>query len=516
MRKGLGFLLLVLLSVGLFAAVDTATGYVVSIKEKGEETGYGITAEDLENEYAYMLQYYSQDQSFDPIFDGIFLKYEIANLKIQRELLNYYAMRKNLTIDQLKLEQQVNEVVMNVSNDPETKPQVEAQYGSMENFYEFVLMVYREDMLRQRAIDDISPVDDLAMQEYYENNKESIISANEKVSAKHILVETLEQAETIKTDILGGKITFEEAAATYSLDQSNKDDGGNLNWFTRGEMVAPFEEACFTAPLNELSGPVQTDYGYHLIIVTGRQVFSTFEEFKASESYETEKQSIQTQAVSEWMPNYLVDNRIEFVFNGTMGSLNTFSKLYPEAAQSGDYAPVFDFLKTYTPVDADGRVFLEVCYQSMLARSDQLPELMDASQKASMLQARLDNLKLLSLEDAYTLAALSRYYSLNPSDTHMAIRFLGKYIDQALELSLDESIMAYYGAEIRNELTQAYPYLEKIAVDANADVRDRVVAYTYMIRINNLVEQKDLNQGLLAKILEIDPGNTDVLNFVQP
>ncbi|HQN20942.1 MAG TPA: hypothetical protein PLD70_01280, partial [Thermotogota bacterium] len=142
--------------------------------------------------------------------------------------------------------------------------------------------------------------------------------------------------------------------------------------------------------------------------------------------------------------------------------------------------------------------------------------LMDASQKASMLQARLDNLKLLSLEDAYTLAALSRYYSLNPSDTHMAIRFLGKYIDQALELSLDESIMAYYGAEIRNELTQAYPYLEKIAVDANADLRDRVVAYTYMIRINNLVEQKDLNQGLLAKILEIDPGNTDVLNFVQP
>ncbi|NLZ13024.1 MAG: hypothetical protein GXY29_02410, partial [Thermotogaceae bacterium] len=199
MRKGLGFLLLVLLSVGLFAAVDTATGYVVSIKEKGEETGYGITAEDLENEYAYMLQYYSQNQSFDPIFDGIFLKYEIANLKIQRELLNYYAMRKNLTIDQLKLEQQVNEVVMNVSNDPETKPQVEAQYGSMENFYEFVLMVYREDMLRQSAIDDISPVDDLAMQEYYENNKESIISANEKVSAKHILVETLEQAETIKT-----------------------------------------------------------------------------------------------------------------------------------------------------------------------------------------------------------------------------------------------------------------------------------------------------------------------------
>ncbi len=516
MRKGLGLLLLVLLTVSLFAAVNTGTGFVASIKEKGEDTGYGITAEDLENEYAYMLQYYAQDDSFDPIFDGIFLKYEIANLKIQRELLNYYAMRKNLTIDQLKLEQQVNEVVMNVSNDPETKPQVEAQYGSMENFYQFVLMVYREDMLRQRAIDDISPVNDIAMREYFDNNKESIISTNEKVSAKHILVQTLEEAKTIKADILSGIITFDEAASRFSMDQSNKDQGGDLKWFTRGEMVGPFEDACFTAPLNELTGPVQTDYGYHLIIVTGRQVFATFEEFKASESYETEKQSIQTQAVSAWMPNYLVDNRIEFIFTGTMGSLNTFSKLYPAAAQSGNYAPVFDFLKTYSPADADGMVFLEVCYQSMLSRSDQLPGLMDTNQKASMFQARLDNLKRLSLEEAYTLAALSRYYSLNPSDTRMAIRFLGKYIDQALELSLDEMIMVYYGAEIRNELSQAYPYLEKIALDTNAEIRDRVVAYTYMIRINNLVEKKDLNKGLVSKILELDPGNTDILSFVQP
>jgi hypothetical protein len=152
----------------------------------------------------------------------------------------------------------------------------------------------------------------------------------------------------------------------------------------------------------------------------------------------------------------------------------------------------------------------------MLARSEQLPQLMDAAQKAAMFQARLDNLKLLSLEEAYTLAALSRYYSLNPSDTRMAIRFLGKYIDQALELSMDQMIMAYYGNEIRNELLQAYPYLVRIAEDSAADVRDRVVAFTYMIRINNLTDQKPLNKGILERILEIDPGNTDVLNLVEP
>ncbi|HNW46201.1 MAG TPA: peptidylprolyl isomerase [Thermotogota bacterium] len=516
MRKRIGLVWLILLTVSLVMAAVAPTDLVVSIREKGEETGYGVPYEDLEHEFAYMLQYYSQDQSFDPIFDGIFLKYEIANLKVQRELLSYYAMRKGLSIDQLKLEQQVNEVVMNVSNDPETKPEIEAQYGSMENFYQFVLMYYRKDMIRQRAIDDIAPVDEAAMRDYYENNKESIIAANERVSAKHILVQTLEEAEKIKADILSGATTFDEAAANYSLDQSNKYNGGDLSWFTRGDMVEPFEEACFTAPLNALTGPVKTDYGYHLILVTGRQVLSNFEEFKVSEAYETEKQRIQTQGVMAWMPDYMVDKRIEFVFSGTMGSLNTFSKLYPVAAQSGDYAPVFSFLKDYVPVDADGRVFLEVCYQSMLARSEQLPQLMDAAQKAAMFQARLDNLKLLSLEEAYTLAALSRYYSLNPSDTRMAIRFLGKYIDQALELSMDQMIMAYYGNEIRNELLQAYPYLVRIAEDSAADVRDRVVAFTYMIRINNLTDQKPLNKGILERILEIDPGNTDVLNLVEP
>jgi parvulin-like peptidyl-prolyl isomerase len=492
------------------------TDFVVSIIEKGEETGYGVTSEDLESEYAYMIQYYSQQQDFDPVFDGIFLKYELANLKVQRELLNYYALRKGLTIDQLKLEQQVNEVVTNVNNDPEAKPQVEAQYGSMENFYEFVLMVYREDMIRQAAIDNISPMNDAAMKEYYEKNKDELAATYEKVSAKHILVETLEQCESIKADILAGNVTFETAAASFSLDQSNSYKGGDLEWFARGEMVPAFEEACFTAPLNTVTGPVATDYGYHLILVTGRTGFSTFEEFKASENYTTEKDKIQAQAVNTWIPSYMVDNRIEFKFSGTLARISEFAGMYPVAAQSGDYTQVLEFLKNYQPSDSDGMIFLEVCYQSMMARSDQTPGVFTEAAIEEMNKARLSNLNRLSLVEEYTLAALSRYYSLDPNDTHMAVRFLGKYIDQALELTLDEQIMAYYGEAIKSELTQAYPYLEKIAVDTGADVRDRVVGYTYMIRINNIIDQKDLNQELLAKILEIDPGNTDVLYLVQP
>ncbi len=84
-----------------------------------------------------------------------------------------------------------------------------------------------------------------------------------QVTASHILVPDLNTAVTLKQKINEGH-DFAELAKIHSTCPS-KANGGNLGTFGRGQMVKPFEDAAFGLQVGEVSGPVQTQFGYHLI-----------------------------------------------------------------------------------------------------------------------------------------------------------------------------------------------------------------------------------------------------------
>ncbi len=86
------------------------------------------------------------------------------------------------------------------------------------------------------------------------------------VRAKHILVDDEQQAWAIKSRITEGE-SFEELALKYSKCPS-KEKGGDLGYFVRGQMVPEFENAAFETPIGEVSDPVKTRHGWHLIKVT--------------------------------------------------------------------------------------------------------------------------------------------------------------------------------------------------------------------------------------------------------
>jgi peptidyl-prolyl cis-trans isomerase C len=87
-------------------------------------------------------------------------------------------------------------------------------------------------------------------------------------TARHILVETQDQCQQLKQQIEGGA-DFADVARQHSKCPSGQ-QGGELGTFSPGEMVPEFDKVVFSAEVGSIQGPVQTEFGYHLIEVTGR------------------------------------------------------------------------------------------------------------------------------------------------------------------------------------------------------------------------------------------------------
>jgi len=124
-------------------------------------------------------------------------------------------------------------------------------------------------------------VTDEEITEHYLANSDQFVS-QPSVQASHILVETEELAAEIASEIVAGS-TFEAAATKHSTCPS-KERGGDLGFFSRGQMVPEFEDVAFASEVGAVSEPVKTQFGYHLIKVTETKEagISTLEEVRMS------------------------------------------------------------------------------------------------------------------------------------------------------------------------------------------------------------------------------------------
>lgn len=89
-----------------------------------------------------------------------------------------------------------------------------------------------------------------------------------RATARHILVETQEKCEEIKKEIEAGA-DFAELARQHSQCPSGK-QGGDLGEFGQGQMVKEFDDVVFSGDTGKIHGPVQTQFGFHLIEITSR------------------------------------------------------------------------------------------------------------------------------------------------------------------------------------------------------------------------------------------------------
>lgn len=161
------------------------------------------------------------------------------------------------------------------------------KYAEEENLseteeYKTQLELLKKDLLIQAGVKkilDTVTVSEEEVKAFYDNNP-NMFKGEASVRAKHILVDTEEKAKEIKAAIDGG-LSFEDAAKENSSCPSGA-QGGDLGFFTRGRMVPEFEEAAFTLAVGEVSEPVKTQFGYHLIKVEEKtpESIKGFEEVK--------------------------------------------------------------------------------------------------------------------------------------------------------------------------------------------------------------------------------------------
>lgn len=151
----------------------------------------------------------------------------------------------------------------------------------------------------QKSVEEHVDLTDNAIRQHYETFKDKY-TVDEQITASHILVKTEGEAQEALEEIKQGK-DFAEVAKARSTGPSGP-RGGALGTFERGRMVPAFEQAAFALKKGEVSGPVKTQFGYHIIKVTDRAAART-------KALDEVREDVRNALISEYVDSLLANLR---------------------------------------------------------------------------------------------------------------------------------------------------------------------------------------------------------------
>jgi foldase protein PrsA len=252
--------------------------------------------------------------SKDELYDVMVEQYGAATVEqlIADKIVASEAKKQKITISDEELNKEVDKLKESYGGE-EVFDQVLASNNTTVDVLKEDLKNY---LTMRELIEPQIEITDEELKTYFDENKDSLGEA-EQVKASHILVEDEETAKEIKQK-LGDGADFAELAKEYSTDEGSKENGGELGFFPRGTMVTEFEDVAFSLPINEISEPVKSDYGYHIIKVEEKKEAkeADFDDSKAAikETLIDEKmESEYTTWLEEKKKDYDIENSLESV-----------------------------------------------------------------------------------------------------------------------------------------------------------------------------------------------------------
>ncbi len=185
---------------------------------------------------------------------------------INRQVLAAAAERKGVSVDDGDVDAQLEDFAEQAGGRDALEAQAAQNGISPEDLPDFL-----RDVVLEQALGDELTAEQTVPQEQLETLYSQAVSQGQfdQVRSRHILVADEAQARSILADVQADPSRFEELAAEFSTDTSNKDDGGNLGTAGRGQFVPEFEQLLFSSAPGSY-GVVQTQFGWHVVNVLER------------------------------------------------------------------------------------------------------------------------------------------------------------------------------------------------------------------------------------------------------
>ena len=329
MRKRLSAVVLLLLVVAALAVAGcgskaASTGAVATVgKVSITQPQFDTRLAEFEAQYAGQVP----DKTTDPT-GYLDFQQSVLEYMVRLEVVKQKAASLNIAVTDYDVQTQIADILAQTFAGDQAAFDTKLKEQSLTLVQ--LQASLKEQLLMQKAYEaatkDVTTVPDAEIQTFYDANKADYYT-DETRNARHILISPITPATTtdpsattttttpteadwtaakakadqVRAEIAAG-LDFAEAAKKYSGDPGSKDGGGDLGTVAKGEMVAAFDAAVFSLAKDEISQPIKTEYGYHIIQVTeiipAKQL--TLDEVKADIS-STLVSDAQAKAWQDWM-----------------------------------------------------------------------------------------------------------------------------------------------------------------------------------------------------------------------
>ncbi|QOV09911.1 peptidylprolyl isomerase [Viridibacillus arvi] len=295
-KKGKGKRLILVIGIPLILLMAIITYYVTVPKTDdyvAKINGEKITQSELNKE---LVSQYGTD---------------VLSTLITNKVIELEAVKKKITVSDKEIQAELDDLQNSYGGKEAFEAALESNAMTLQDAKDNIKTYLTTTKLIEPTID----ITEKELKTYFKENKDTF-SQEEQVQASHILVEDKDTAQDVEKEIKKGE-DFAELASEYSTDTASASNGGNLGYFGKGEMDESFEKAAFSMKVDEISDPIKTDYGYHIIKVTGKKAAkeATFENSKDDVKTALMNEKINAN-YSTWLSSLYEDYEIENALAG--------------------------------------------------------------------------------------------------------------------------------------------------------------------------------------------------------